>query len=258
MPAKKKAITKAAGTSIATIDQELSNEVALIKDMVGQASGNRLKLEATGDFLLPDGGNLGNEIQVVVLDFVSRNNFYLTQYNADNPSPPDCYAIGKVINDMAPEGDSPAKQNDICRTCPMNQFGSAPNGRGKACQNRRLVAVLVVDPENPDAHNEPDAPIYTLDLSPTNIKSFDGAVSLVARSLAGPPIKAVLTVVGKNVGTYAMATWMDPMPNPDYALHVQRRAEVQDMLYRKPDFAAYEAAPPTKRAPARRSAGARR
>lgn len=257
MPAKKALTPRASGSSssLALIDKELSSEVANIKNMIGQSSGNRLTLEATGDFVLPDGMNLGNEIQVIVVDFVSRNNFYSVPYNRENPTPPDCYAIGRVIADMAPENDSPSPQHDNCRTCPLNQFGSGNNGKSKACQNRRLLAVLVVDPENPEAHNAPDAPIYTLDLSPSNIKSFDGAVAHVARSLAGPPIKAILTVVGKNVGTYATATFTDPMPNPDYAQHVVRRGEVQDMLTRKPDFAAYEA----KTTPARgRAASPRR
>lgn len=263
MAAKKQSTAVAkttASTSLATIDQELNNEVALLKDMIGQSAGNKLSLEATGDFITPDGMNLGNEIQIVVVDFASRNNLYLTPYNAQNVAPPDCYAIGRVIRDMAPEDDSPSPQADSCLACPMNQFGSGNNGKSKACQNRRLLAVLIVDPDNPDAHNELDAPIYTLDLSPSNIKAFDGAVAHVARSLNGPPIKAILTVVGKNVGTYATVAFVDPMPNPDYAAHAGRRAEVQDMLFRKPDFAAYEAkAQPTVRgrAPAKRSAARR-
>lgn len=240
-PAKKALAVKTTGTSLANIDAELQNEIANIKETIGQSSGNRLKLEVTGDWTLPDGANLGNEIQVVVIDYASRNNFYLTNFDRDNPTPPDCYAMGKKIADMAPEDDSPEKQSDKCGTCPMNQFGSGQNGKSKACQNRRYAAVLLVDPENDGAHNEPDAPIYLIDLSPSNIKSFDGAVGMVARSLNGPPIKAILTVVGKNAGTYATATWIDPVPNPDYAQHVARRAEVQDLLYRKPDFAAHEA-----------------
>lgn len=254
------AVTKAApgNTSIALLDQELANEVAALKGQIGQASGNKIKIEASGDFILPDGMNLGNEIQVIVVDFTSRNTFYATPYNPQSPAPPDCYAMGKVINDMVPEGDSPAVQNPDCRTCPLNAFGSGTNGKGKACQNRRLLAVLFVDPDNPDAHNAPDAPIYTLDLSPSNIKFFDGAVSHVARAL-GPPVKAIFTVTAKNVGTYAMVSFIDPLPNPDYAAHFARRAECQDMLYRRPDFTAAEAAKPARRAaPARRATSARR
>lgn len=257
MAAKKTALAKATtSTSIAALDAELSNEVANIKDTIQQSSGNRLKLNPTGDFETPDGLNLGNEIQVVVLDYATHNKLYFTPFNPQNPAPPDCYAMGKVLRDLVPEDDSPSPQHDKCATCPMNQFGSAANGKGKACSNRRLLAVLLVDPNDPEGHNQMDAPIYTLDLSPTNIKSFDGMVASIARSLNGPPIKAVLTVVAENVGTYAKVTFTDPMPNPDYALHVPRRAEVQDLLYRKPDFEAYETK--AAQAPARRAAPARK
>lgn len=248
--------------SLATIDAEMAADLAALKGTVGQSSGNKLSVEVKGSFTTPDGFDLGSEIQVVVLDYMSVNKFYTVAFDSNNPAPPECYAMGRIINDMAPENDSPHAQNADCRTCPLNQFGSASNGKGKACQNRRLVAVLVVDPENPEAHNEPDAPIYTLDLSPSNNKSFDGAVNAVARALIGMPVKALLTVVAENAGTYATVTWRDPVPNPDYALHYSRKGECIDMLTRRPDFTAHAAkAPPArntrKAAPAAR-AGARR
>ena len=259
MATKKTALAKAtASTALANIDQELALQVANIKDTISQASGNKLKLEATGDFVLPDGSNLGNEIQVIVIDYASRNNFYTTPYNPQNPAPPDCYAMGRVLRDMKPEDDSPAPQSDDCASCPMNAFGSGNNGKSKACQNRRLLAVLVIDPDNPEAHNEPDAPIYILDLSPSNIKSFDGAVSMCARSLNGPPVKAILTIVGRNAGTYATTSFIDPLPNPDYAAHYARKPEVEDLLFRRPDFTAAAAKAPTRRAPPPKRAAARR
>lgn len=260
--ASKSIAVKTTGTALANIDQELANEVANIKDQIGQSSSKKISVAVTGDFILPGDVSVGDEIQVIVVDFASRNNFYINPYDPQTPSPPDCYAMNKTIANMAPEDDSPEKQNDDCATCPMNAWGSGNGGKGKACQNRRYVAVLVVNPDEPDAHNAPDAPIYLLDLSPSNIKYFDGAVASVARSL-GHPIKAIFTIVGKNAGTYATVTWHDPEPNPDYAAHAQRRGEVQDMLFRRPDFAAAAAKQQQKPAarggrPAPRRAAARR
>ena len=247
-------------TSLANIDSQLNSEIDNIKSAIGGASGNKLKVDPSGDFILPDGMNLGTEIKVVIVDFQSKNTLYTTAYNPQNPTPPDCYALGKNISTMAPEDDSPDKQSDSCASCPMNAFGSGQNGRSKACKNSRVAVVLVLDDENPDAHNAPDAPLYTLEVSPTSIKSFDGVVSNIARSLNGPPIKAIVTLVGKNAGTYATISFIEPEANPDYATHFARRPETVDMLNRKPDFAAYEAKAkaPARRAPARRSAPARR
>lgn len=258
--ARTKALKPAAsGTSLALVDDELAKEVASLKNAISQPSGNRIKVESSGDFVLPDGMNLGNEIQVVVIDFVSRNTFYSAPYNSQNPVPPDCYAIGKDLSALTPEQDSPALQADKCATCPLNQFGSGNNGKSKACKNTRELAVRVVDPEQ---DYDPSAPIYTLSLPPTAIRSFDGAVATVARSLAGPPLKAILTVTARNKGTYAEIAFVDPVPNPDYAQDFARRGEVQDVLFRKPDFSAYQNQPPARgraAAPAaRRAAGARR
>jgi hypothetical protein len=232
--------------SITAIDQELQNEVANLKNQIGQASGNKIKVEATGDFILPDGQNLGNELQLVVVDFATRHTFYAGPYNPNNLAPPECYAMGKELSTMAPESDSPTPQSDNCSSCPLNQFGSGSNGTSKACKNSRVLAVVVVDPEDPEASAALDAPLYTLELPPTAIKSFDGAVAYTARALAGPPVKAIYTVRAQNAGTYAKISFVDPLPNPDYAVHFARRSEVQDMLYRRPDFSARAARQPAR------------
>lgn len=251
--------SKASSTDLATIDAELSNEVLDLKNQIGQASGNKIKLEASGDYVLPSGENLGNEIQIVVVDFVSKNQWYPGAYNPNAIVPPDCYAIGKTISNMQPEGDSPNPQggNDgDCATCPLNQFGSGSSGQSKACKNSRLAVVLVIDPEDPAASAAPDAPLYTIEFSPTSIKAFDGMVSMVARALNGPPIKAMVTLSARNAGTYALQTFTDPEPNTFLAEHFARRPETVDMLYRKPDFNRQPAAP--ARGGARRNAAPRR
>jgi hypothetical protein len=270
--ARSKALkAESTGTDIALVDDALSNEIANIRSQISQPSGNRLKLAATGHFSLPDGTDLGDEFQAVIVDFLSVNRFYSGPYNPNDISPPDCVAFSPLASANDPNGiyamepmpESPNIQNDggPCRTCPLNQFGSGNNGKGKACQNRRLVALLVIDPDNPDAHNEPDAPIYVLDLSPSNNKPLDAVVGNIARSLNGPALKAIVTISARNVGTYAAVNIGHPIPNPDYALHFQRRAEAADILQRKPDFSAALAAPSARgnaRQPARRIAGGRR
>lgn len=264
--ARSKAVAKSAGgKGIATIDQELANEVAALKGQIGQPAGNKITANADGTFALPDGLNLGTEFQCVVVDFVSKNQFYDAPYQPGVITPPTCYAIGRNLAEMAPEPDSPVPQADKCSTCPMNQYGSAQNGRGKACSNRRLAAVLVLDPDNPEGIDNPAEPLYILDLPPTAIKSFDGMVSYIARSLNKPPVGAIVTVTGTPSGTYSAISFTDPVPNPSYAAHYARRDECQDLLFRKPDFSTLANAAPARgnarrksAAPARRAPSARR
>lgn len=249
------------GTSIATIDQQLASEVAMIKNAIGQPSGNKIKLLATGDFILPTGENIGKEMQVVIVDFLSRNTWYSTKYNANDITPPDCYAIGRDIAAMAPEADSPLMQASKCSECPKNQFGSGDNKTSKACKNTRELSVLVLDPNDPESLTAPNAPLYTLSVPPSSLQAFDSAIGGIVRALNGPPIKAIITVIGSNASsnpnmpaTYAKMQFTDPVGNPHYGLHIARRAESETMLTRKPDFSAVKSRP-TPRAAQR---GARR
>lgn len=250
--------TRQSSQSIALIDNELANEVASLKEQIGQPGGNQLKVKPTGQVVTPDGIDLGLTVQLVVLDFLSKNFYYGgVPFDATNPSPPVCYAMGKKIEDMRPEDDSPEKQGDEkdgrCKGCWANQFASAPNKKGKACQNRRELVVRVIDPDNADA-DVSQAPLYILSLPPTALKSYDAMVANVSRSLNGPPVKAILTMECKNVGTYASISFIDAIPNPDYAIDYGRRAEMENVLHRHPDFAAYAAKPQ----PAARGRGAQK
>lgn len=251
-------VPKASNKALTTIDQEIAQEAALLKQQIGQPSGNVIKVKPTGNFIAPDGFDLGNEIHIVVLDFISANRFYSGPYDPNNPAPPVCFAFGKIIANMEPDTEAPEKQADKCGTCALNQFGSGNNGKSKACKNTRELAFLIVDPENPEDVTAPDAPIYTMSLPPTAIRSFDGVVGAIDRALGGTPIKAIITVRANNVGTYAAISFTDPMPNPHYAQHFARRGECQPMLFRKPDPAAFAARQATRPAPRRGGAAPQR
>lgn len=229
-------VNSGSSTAIATVDQELDNSVALLKQSINAPGGNRIRVESVGSFTTPDGFDLGSSIRVVILDLINRNFFYSQKYVEGSPVAPDCYSMGSAIASLVPEPDSPAVQNESCATCPLNAYGTADNGKGKACQNRFWVAVLLLDDNDPEAHNAPDAPIYMLDISPANRKSLEAYIGNVSRSL-GHPIKTIATVTAKNNGTYALVSFTDPLPNPNYAVHAARRTEVKDMLTRRPDFA---------------------
>lgn len=257
VPAKSPAPSKA--ISVAVIDEQLANEAALLKQQINVGGGSRLKFEVTGEILSPEGMSLGDSITVAVVDFRSRNFFYTSKYNPNNITPADCYAVGTIKAQMKPADDAPMPQSDNCVSCPLNAFGSSDTGAGKACQNRYWVAVMLVEEGNEDALNDPDTPVYIIDLSPSNNKSFEGAMAKVTQSM-GHWARALYTVSSENVGTYAKVSWGLPTPNPAVAATLARRAEVADALERGPDYAAAAAkaaAAPKPRATAR-SAPARR
>lgn len=110
-----------------------------------------------GTFLTVRGGlfkfgdeDMGTQVAVVIVDSVFENTFYEDKFDPDDPMPPKCYAFarGAEKDEMAPDPDMMAHEffeiqnEDGCKTCPLNEFGSADTGRGKACQNRRRLAIL--------------------------------------------------------------------------------------------------------------------
>lgn len=236
------------GMSVANVDAELSKEVANLKQQIGQPTGRRIQLDnKAGKFISPEGQDLGDSIRIVILDFVSANRYYESAFDPDNPSLPVCFAFGRIIADMAPNPTEVLKiQNDTCKGCPWDEYGTAKVGKGKACKNTREIAFLLVDEEAPEAHNEKDAPVYTFSVPPTGVKAFDGVVNGVMRSLNGPPIKAIVTMSVEDMKTYSTVTFTDPVPNPDYASNYARRAECEELLIRKPDYSTLPQKTPQK------------
>lgn len=88
------------------------------------------------------GGSLGSSMEVVILASTFENAYYDTPYDEDNPSSPACYAVSDSEDELVPAEDAPNKQADTCAECPMNVFGSDARGKGKACANRRRLALL--------------------------------------------------------------------------------------------------------------------
>ncbi len=111
-----------------------------------------------GNFITTQGGILkfndeelpGNEMLVVVLDSIHENTYYPDAFDADAILPPRCFAFGRAEKEMQPHANVPDDDEDSffeaqcewCDECPHAEWGSADTGRGKACTNRRRLAVI--------------------------------------------------------------------------------------------------------------------
>jgi hypothetical protein len=141
---------------------------------------------------------------------------------------------------MAPTDLSPDKQSETCGSCPQNKFGSA--GKGKACQNTRVLAVL---PEGADSTTD----MMILSVSPTAIDAFDKYVGSVARTF-GIPVRGVVTHVSFNPAKeYASVVFsaVAPAEQDMFMVAHTRKKEALDILTAIPSFEVQEVAPPTKR-----------
>lgn len=249
MATAKKTTTVKPGTAVAVKKASSGAVVNIMDALRAQAEANAARVEPGGgksirigqdkSFTLPDGTKTREALQLVVVDFVSRNEYYEGAYNKDEITPPACFAIHPEPKQLAPSANSPDKQCDDCASCPMNQFGSAPTGAGKACKNTRLLAVLP-----PDADDETE--IWTLKVSPTAIKAFDGFVASVNRAFQLPPVGVVVTVGFSDAKDFPSLEFTDPQPNNNVAVHFGRQEEAREMLLREPDVSTFGAEKPAK------------
>jgi len=106
-------------------------------------SGNRISLRKNGQFSF-QGADIGDSIDVIIVDHVAMKAYYDEAYDEDNPVPPACFALKPSAKNIAPHADSPDKQAETCAECPQNEWGSGRR-RGKACSDKNRMAVLHVD-----------------------------------------------------------------------------------------------------------------
>lgn len=250
------AVVKAKINLPANINEQFANEVAALQKRIAAPSGDRITVTQGKTLKLPNGLEV-DEIECVVVDFVAANFYYSKNFDRNNIIPPDCFAIGMEPAGLVPSDNSPNKQCESCAGCWANQFKSAPNGRGKACSNTRLLAVLPLDAQ------DGDQPMI-LKVSSTGLKSFDGHVATVAQKY-GVPVRGVTTrVTVSDDSEYASLRFavIDRLSPKDPLLALAQSLKESSLvrLQTEPDVSAASAAndAPVRRAPAKKVVGARR
>ena len=252
--ARSTAVTKkTANTSLVT--EDFAQEMEDLRARLTQTTGNRIKMD-NKSFKFPN-GDITDSMDAVIVDFVYTNKFYLADYDSNNIVPPNCFALSPLPNDLAPSSNSPDVQSQTgCATCAQNQFGT--KGKGKACQNRVLIALLPADATV-------ETPMMILDISPTTVKPFSAYVGAVARAFQRPPYGVITRIDFNNAVKYDMANFSEPqlIEDPEFIGMVKaRRQEARDMLMVEPDVtaiqAANEARPKTKGLMAPKKAAGRR
>ncbi len=190
------------GTALVDWEKEMEAQAKIAAGVVANIGGNVPRFSVKGGILsLDDQAIPGNHMAVVILDGILQNTFYEGRYDADNMTPPTCFALGRDDKAMAPHPtvvERGQAQNDTCRGCPMNEFGSAENGKGKACGNRvRLVVVkageldtngrFTFDAGDYDEEHFKSATAPVLAVPPTSIGAYATYVKSIANTLKMPP-----------------------------------------------------------------------
>lgn len=201
-----------------------------------EASASSFITTRGGILSLGDDEFPGNQMLVVVVDAVHENTYYEDAFDPDVMMPPTCYAYGRKASEMEPhksmfDHDFFEEQNADCESCPMNEWGSADRGEGKACSNRRRLAVIpagyftkgkkrgeydMYEVEDPEHYETAD--IAFLKLPVTSTKNWSKYVKMLRSKFNRPPY-GVLTHV-----------YIEPDPKTQYKLHFDCVGEVEDDL----------------------------
>lgn len=217
--------------------EQLAKEAAEIAKRIAAPSGDRIRFNSNRALVTPDGSE-GEMLEVVVIDFVSSNLYYDGPFDRDSPQPPSCFAIGSEPSLLVPSPNSPAPQATACSACPNNQFGSAPNGKGKACKNTRLVAVVPSSAlDDPDV----EAPIWIMSVPPTSMKAFDSYVHTLAAKHKTVPIGAITEISLDQSVTFAAPRFnvIRPLTDDELGVFMARREEAAQRLAAEPDVSQY-------------------
>lgn len=229
---------KTASTAVATASQ--AEAVAALRARLMAPTGDKIKI-SNKQFKLPSGDVL-DFLDIVVVDFVYFNTYYEGAFDPNNIVPPNCFSLAVEPKGMVPSDNSPDKQCEGCQGCWANEFGS--NGKGKACQNRVLIACLPTDAKE-------DTPFVVLDISPTAVKGFSSYLTSVARS--GKMPHEVVTHVECNLATNHDVAIFDLSEEiedtPFLGMVESRLGEARERLMTEPDVSAFKAANDAKAAP---------
>lgn len=185
-------------TGIVKWDEELAKQAEVAAKMEENAGGGQFFSVKGGVLTWNDAPVPGNQMAVVVLDSILENVYYETSYDPDNPSGPTCFAFGREDASMAPHKlvvEGGTAQHEKCQGCPMNEWGSADKGKGKACRNVRRVAMIPAGNFSQsgkfeaieDVEHFATTSIGFMKLPVTSVKGYAGFVKQVAGALKRPP-----------------------------------------------------------------------
>lgn len=232
---------KKPGTALVNWDEEMAKQAVAAKTMEDST--------ATGQFFSVRAGQLsfngapvpGNRMGVVILDAVMENVFYEGEFNPDQPTSPTCYAFGRSLEELAPHEQVDDKQSDKCQGCPMNEFGTADKGRGKACRNTRRLALLPAGTFKPngdfeliaDPKHYETAQAAFLKLPVTSVRGYSGFVKSASVVMHRPPHGIATCITVQPDPKNQVAVTFEPlekMPNAVMAAIMKRHDEMRELI----------------------------
>lgn len=237
MAARNKA--KEPGTEVVDWQKEMEQQAELAAGAQRSAGGGGKFFSTQAGVLQYDGTPLpGNQMAVIVLADIMENSYYDGPFDPSTPASPKCFAFGHDEDEMEPhdavdKDEYFERQAEACAGCPMNEWGSADTGKGKACKNVMRLALIPAGQYKPvgkgrnvtfeyeqyeDEAHFAKADVAFLKLPVMSVKNYAKYVKQLAGDLRRPPHGVVTNI------------YIEPDPKSQYKLMFELVDTVEDDL----------------------------
>lgn len=189
---------RTSSTAVVKWDEELARRAEIAAKMEEGASGGQFFGTRGGTLTWQDAPLKDNQMGVIILDSILENVYYEGRFDPETPQSPMCFAFGRDEKEMAPHKivvEARNHQHPQCQGCELNEFGTADQGKGKACRNTRRVGMISAGSFTAAGKFEPiddqehfaTAAVGYMKLPVTSVKGYAGFVKQVASALKRPP-----------------------------------------------------------------------
>jgi hypothetical protein len=216
------------GTEVVDWEAEMRQQAAIAAgaQRSGSGGGKFFSFKA-GQLTFDEAALPGNQVAVVILADIIENSWYDGPYDPNNPQSPKCFAFAHDESEMEPPSDpidtDPyfERQSDACATCPRNEWGSAPTGKGKDCKNVMRICVIPAgqykatgkgrnvsldyEPYEDEAHFH-KAEAAFMKLPVMSVKHYAKYVKQIAADLGRPPHGVITNI------------YLEPDPKSQFAV----------------------------------------
>lgn len=230
---RSKSVAKAKSNLPTNWRDQLREDAEEESERTPTGSGNRITLKRNGQFSY-QGADLGDTIDLVVVDHVVSKLYFDTDYDEDNPSPPACFALKPNAKNIAPHEDAPDAQAETCEECWANEWASG-RGRGKACSDKNRLACLHVD----DLEGE----LILLEVPVTSGAAFNKYIKGLTKAAELPCYAVITRLEMDEHADYQklIFTYIEDIPEKLLGGPFNKRKEAREMLMEPYDTSGYEA-----------------
>jgi len=231
------------GKGLIKWDEEMAKQAEIAAGMEASSGGGKFFSLKAGLLSYNNAPLPGNQMAVVILDGILENVHYAGKFEEGNPSSPDCYAFGRDEKAMTPHPnviEAGTQQAEGCIGCPLNEWGSADTGKGKACRNTRRLAMVSAGTFDQQGRFQAKLDDLTeqemafMKLPVTSIKGYAAYVKGLAASHKRPPhgmITKVRVVPDTQTQFKVLFEAIAPIGNENMelvmSLHEQAKAAIE-------------------------------